>query len=139
MRATVGEVFAREVTLTPESVAAFSRAAGDSNPIHFDPVAAAATRFGRLIASGTHTSSLLLGLTAAHLSTRGAVIGLEFSITFRRAVFADETVRVEWQVVGVKPNARLGGDIVDMRGRLTGADGLARVEATGRVLVTGQL
>jgi acyl dehydratase len=132
-------VFAREVTLTPESVAAFSRAAGDSNPIHFDPVAAAATRFGRLIASGTHTSSLLLGLTAAHLSTRGAVIGLEFSITFRRAVFADETVRVEWQVVGVKPNARLGGDIVDMRGRLTGADGLARVEATGRVLVTGQL
>jgi acyl dehydratase len=95
-------VFAREVMLTPESVAAFS-------------------------------------LTAAHFSTRGAVIGLEFSITFRRAVFADETVRVEWQVVGVKPNARLGGDIVDMRGRLTGADGLARVEATGRVLVTGQL
>jgi acyl dehydratase len=132
-------VFAREVTLTPESVAAFSRAAGDSNPIHFDPAAAAATRFGRLIASGTHTSSLLLGLTAAHFSTRGAVIGLEFSITFRRAVFADETVRVEWQVVGVKPNARLGGEIVDMRGRLTGADGSARVEATGRVLVTGQL
>lgn len=139
MRATVGERFGTEVTLTPEKVAAFSAAAGDTNPIHFDAAFAAATRFGRLIASGTHTSALLLGLTATHFSKRGSVVGLEFTVTFRRAVYADETIRIEWDVVRVTPNARLEGEIVDMHGRILGQDGAPSVEAKGRVLVTAQL
>lgn len=139
MRAAVGERFSREVALTPAIVAAFSAAAGDSNPIHFDADYAATTRFKKVIASGTHTSSLLLGLTAAHFSTRGSVIGLEFTVTFRRAVFADERVRIEWDVVKVTPNQRLKGEIVDMVGRLLGQDGEPSVEAKGRVLVTAQL
>ena len=139
MRAFVGERFTSEVTLTPATVAAFSAAAGDVNPIHFDAKFAATTRFGKVIASGTHTSSLLLGLTATHFSKRGSVVGLEFTVTFRRAVFADETVRIEWDVIKVTPNARLKGEIVDMIGRLLGADGIPAVEATGRVLVTDQL
>lgn len=139
MRAFVGERFTSEVTLTPEKVAAFSAAAGDVNPIHFDAQFAATTRFGSLIASGTHTSALLLGLTATHFSKRGSVVGLEFTVTFRRAVFADEAVKIEWDVVKVTPNAKLKGEIVDMLGRLLGRDGLPSVEAKGRVLVTAQL
>lgn len=139
MRAFVGERFSSEETLTPEKVAAFSRAAGDTNPIHLDAVFAATTRFGRLIASGTHTSALLLGLTATHFSKRGSVVGLEFTVTFRRAVFADETIRIEWDVVKVTPNAKLKGEIVDMLGRLLGQDGAPSVEAKGRVLVTDRL
>jgi 3-hydroxybutyryl-CoA dehydratase len=139
LRARVGERFSREVTLTPESVAAFSKAAGDDNPIHFDAQFAATTRFGKVIASGTHTSSLLLGLTATHFSKRGSVVGLEFTVTFRRAVFADETVQVQWDVIKVTPNTKLKGDVVDMLGRLLGTDGTPAVEATGRVLVTDRL
>ncbi len=139
MRATIGERFTREVTFTSAMVAAFSEAAGDDNPIHFDADAAAKTRFKRVIASGTHTSSLLLGLTAAHFSKRGAVIGLEFTVQFRRAVFADERIRIEWDVINVTPNARLKGEVVDMVGRLLGEDGVPSVEAKGRVLVTEQL
>jgi len=139
MRAFVGERFSTEVTLTPEKVAAFSTAAGDTNPIHFDAEFAATTRFGKLIASGTHTSALLLGLTATHFSKRGSVVGLEFTVTFRRAVFADESVRIEWDVVKVTPNAKLEGEIVDMLGRLLGQDGAPSVEAKGRVLVTARL
>ena len=139
MRAFVGERFTSEVTLTPEKVAAFSAAAGDTNPIHFDAQFAATTRFGKVIASGTHTSALLLGLTATHFSKRGSVVGLEFTVTFRRAVFADESVRIEWDVIQVTPNAKLNGEIVDMLGRLLGQDGAPSVEAKGRVLVTAQL
>jgi 3-hydroxybutyryl-CoA dehydratase len=92
-----------------------------------------------VIASGTHTSALLLGLTATHFSKRGSVVGLEFTVRFRRAVFADEAVRVEWDVIKVTPNAKLKGEIVDMLGRLTGSDGVPAVEAEGRVLVTDRL
>jgi 3-hydroxybutyryl-CoA dehydratase len=133
------ERFSAQVTLTPSDVAAFARAAGDPNPIHHDPAVAAATRYRRLTASGSQTSALLMGLTASHFSVRGAMVGLEFWFRFRRPVFADETVRVEWLVVKVTPHARLGGDIVDLRGRIRGQDGQTAVGAKGRILVADRL
>jgi 3-hydroxybutyryl-CoA dehydratase len=139
MRARAGERFSSEVTLTPEIVAGFARDVGDDNPVHHDAVFAAGTRFGRLIASGTHTTALLLALTAAHFSKRGAMLGLEFWQRFRKPVFADETILLEWLVVKVTPNAALDGDVVELRGRIKGADGRTAVGAKGRVLVTDAL
>ena len=139
MKAQPRERFSADVTLTPAGVAAFATAAGDGNPVHHDPAFAAGTRYRRLIASGTQTSALLMGLTASHFSARGAMVGLEFWFRFRRPVYADETVRVEWLVVKVTPHARLGGDVVDLRGRLRGGDGQTAVAAKGRVLVTDRL
>ena len=133
------ERFSSEVTLTPSMVADYARAVGDSNPVHHDPAFAASTRYGRLIASGTHTTALLLGLTASHFSRRGSMVGLEFWVRFRRAVYADETIRLEWLVIKVTPNAKLRGDIVELRGRVKAQDGQTAVGAKGRVLVTDQL
>jgi 3-hydroxybutyryl-CoA dehydratase len=139
MRVTPRERFTLEVSLTPSVVSQFAKAAGDDNPIHHDPEFAARTRYGRLIASGTHTTALLLGLTASHFSKRGAMVGLEFWQRFRRPVFADETIRIEWLVVRVTPNERLRGEIVELRGRIKGEDGQTAVGAKGRVLLTDHL
>lgn len=136
MSVQVGHRFSTTVTLTPESVAAFATAAGDENPVHHDPAAAAASRYGKVIASGTHTTALLLGLTAKHFSSSASVVGLQFSVKFRRPVYADETIAIEWVVVEVTPNAKLGGEVVDMHGSLRNAAGEVAVEATGRVLVS---
>jgi 3-hydroxybutyryl-CoA dehydratase len=131
--------FSCEVTLTPEAVAEYAEAAGDSNPIHFDAAFAANTRYRRLIASGTQTTALLLGLTARHFSKGSSMVGLEYWVRFRRPVFADETIHLEWLVIKVTPNARLGGKIVELRGRVRGEDGQTSVGAKGRVLVTDTL
>jgi len=131
--------FSSVVTLTPHSVSDYARAAGDSNPVHFDAAFAATTRYGKVIASGTQTTALLLGLTAAHFSKGKSMVGLEYWVKFRRPVFADETIRLEWLVIKVTPNARLGGHIVDLRGRIRGQDGRTAVGAKGRVLVTDAL
>jgi 3-hydroxybutyryl-CoA dehydratase len=139
MRTKAGERFSTEVTLTPEMVAGFARDVGDDNPVHHDPEFAAGTRFRRLIASGTHTTALLLALTAKHFSKRGAMLGLEFWQRFRKPVYADETIRLEWLVVRVTPNPALRGDVVELRGRIRGADGRTAVGAKGRVLVTDEL
>lgn len=93
MRAFPRERFCSEVRLSPESVASFAQAAGDSNPIHHDAAFAANTRFGRPTASGPHTTALLLALTASHFSQKGAMLGLEFWVRFRRPIYADETIR----------------------------------------------
>jgi 3-hydroxybutyryl-CoA dehydratase len=139
MRVSPRERFSSEVQLTPAMVAAYAHAAGDTNPVHHDGAFAASTRYGRLIASGTHTTALLLGLTASHFSQHGAMVGLEFWVRFRRPIYADETIRLEWLVVKVTPNEKLKGEIVELRGRITGQDGQTSVGAKGRVLVTDRL
>jgi 3-hydroxybutyryl-CoA dehydratase len=139
VRAYPKERFSAEIMLTPELVAAYAQAAGDTNPVHHDPEFAAATRYGRLIASGTHTTALLLGLTASHYSKRGAMIGLEFWVRFRRPIYADETIHLEWLVVKVTPNEKLNGEIIELRGRIKGQNGETALGARGRILVTDQL
>src|ERR1043166_4683503 len=68
------ERFTSEVKLTPDLVSAYAVRAGDTNPVHHDPSFAAGTRYGRPIASGAHTTALLLGdrkstrLNSSHLS-----------------------------------------------------------------------
>ena len=131
--------FAAEITLTPAEVVDYARRAGDANPIHHDPAYAAGTRFGRIIASGAQTTGLLMGLTATHFSRGSAMVGLDFWFRFRRPVYADETVRVEWLVIAVRPSPRLGGDVVELRGRLQNAAGVTAVGAKGRVLVIERL
>ena len=134
-----GVRFDSEVALDPAGVAAFAAACGDANPLHHDAGHAASTRFGRPIASGTQTSGLLMGLSASWFARHGAMLGLEFSFRFKRAVHADERLRLEWLVVRVRPNARLGGDIVDLRGRVQNSAGETVLGATGRVLLTDRL
>jgi acyl dehydratase len=121
------------------SVSEFATAAGDNNPIHHDAAFAAPTRFGRPTASGPHTTALLLALTASHFSKRGAMLGLEFWVRFRRPIYADETIFLEWMVIKVTPNQKLRGDIVELRGRIQGEDGKTSLGAKGRVLVTDRL
>ena len=42
-------------------------------------------------------------------------------------------------MIKVTPNAKLKGEIVDLRGRIRGQDGQTALGAKGRVLVTEQL
>jgi 3-hydroxybutyryl-CoA dehydratase len=139
MRTHPRERFSAEVTLSPAAVVEFANAAGDNNPIHHDPQFAASTRFGRPTASGPHTTALLLALTASHFSKTGAMLGLEFWVRFRRAIYADETIRLEWMVIKVTPNEKLKGDVVELRGRIKGQDGKTSLGAKGRVLLTDRL
>jgi acyl dehydratase len=133
------ERFSTEVTLDPSMVGAYARAVGDDNPVHHDQAFASSTRYGRLIASGTHTTALLLGLTASHFSKKGSMVGLEFWVRFRRPIYADETIRLEWLVIKVTRNEKLNGEVVELRGRIKAQDGQTALGAKGRVLVTERL
>lgn len=67
------------------------------------------------------------------------MVGLEFWVRFRRAIYADETIRLEWLVIKVTPNEKLKGDVVELRGRIKGQDGRTALGAKGRILITEQL
>ena len=136
MRVSVGERFSEVIAMTVEDAVAFAKAAHDFNPLHHDHDAAANSRYKKLIVSGTQTAARLMALTATHFSKRFDVVGLDFSVRFHKAVFADETVTLEWEVVNVTPTSAQKGDVVEMKGRVTNAQGELAAAATGRVLVS---
>ena len=135
----VGQRFSRRHTFTPEQVMAFATAAGDTNPIHHDAALAAGTRFGGLIASGTQSAALLLGLTASHFSDWTTVIGMGFSVNFLRGVPADASVVSEWTVTAVQTHQGGPAQIVEMEGEMRDAQGRMYVTAKGKVLVGAAL
>lgn len=67
------------------------------------------------------------------------MVGLEFWVRFRRPVYADETIRMEWLVVRVTRNDKLRGDVIELRGRIQSQDGRTALGAKGRVLLTDRL
>ena len=131
--------FTLEYQLKPDIVSAQALAVGDDNPIHHDAEFAARTQYGRPIASGTHTTALLLALTASHFSKASSMVGLDYWVGFKRPIYADEKIRLEWLVIRVTPNRRLRGQIVELRGRILGQDGKTSLGAKGRLLVTEKL
>jgi len=94
---------------------------------------------GRPPAARTRPHYSFLALTASHFSKKGAMLGLEFWVRFRRPIFADETICLEWMVVRVTPNEKLRGEIVELRGRIKGQDGKTSLGAKGRILVADHL
>jgi acyl dehydratase len=132
--ATIGEKFSREHLFDAEQASAFATDAGDDNPLHHDAAFAAASRYGRLIVSGTQTAALLLGLTASHFSKRGPAVGVGYTLAYKRAVYMDERVTVEWTVDTIRPTSSGDGLLIGMTGSLRNAHGEECVAATGTVL-----
>jgi acyl dehydratase len=133
----VGDKFSKTHTFNEDQVRAFATEAGDTNPLHHDSEIASASRYKKLIVSGTHTTALILGLTASHFSKGYSVVGVTFTVEFHRPVFADATVRIEWEVVATKMT-REGVQRVEMRGGMLDEKGEVCVGATGIVQISCQ-
>src|SRR5262249_7699991 len=115
-RMQIGMRFERSVRLSVRSISAFARRAGDMNPLHHDARYARRSRFGGIIASGTQTASLLVGLLATEATRFPRSLGLECSFRFLAPVRPDEKLTLEWRVTRVEFKSSLGGDLVRLAG-----------------------
>ncbi len=134
--ARVGERYEHRVTLDAAAIRAFATACGDFNPLHHDEAAAARSRFGRLIASGPHTASLLLGLSATWFAQRGTPLGLDYTIKFRKAALAGDTLTLRWTVTAVRWKESLHGELVSLEGEIRNQHDEPVVTSNGLLLVT---
>jgi acyl dehydratase len=136
---SVGETCTRIVSFTPVQIADFARLTGDTNPLHSDAQAAAASRHGRIIASGQQTTSQMIGLAASHFSRaddgiRRELLCLNFNFALKAPVFADEPVHLSWTVRTMDWNGPLNGWLVQVEGRALSGE-RACVIARGTLLV----
>lgn len=131
----IGDRFTKEVAFTEDSIRQFATYVGDSNPLHHDQAAAAASPFGRLIASGTQTLSMMLAALPDYLRRWQPNVGLEASVRLLRPVHAGDRARIEWEVTDIADTPKLKGWIVAVSGRLVRDDGVVALTATSKSLV----
>ncbi len=138
-RAFIGDVFAKEITLTEAEIKQFATLCDDQNPLHHDAAYAANTRFGQIIASGPHYSSLFVAMVASHFSKSSPMLGLEFNLKFLRPVFANVALTMTWNVVRIEHKKSLAGDLVSLAGSITDPVGNSLLAGEGKILLTENL
>ena len=139
MPVQIGEKIISQMQLNAAEISQFAQSCGDPNPLHHDATYARQTRFGGIIVCGPHITSLKMALTAQHFSQTTAMVGLEFSFRFLKAIAAEELIDLECEVRAIETKPSLGGEIVELQGKVTNQQGVKALTGSGKVLVTSQL
>ncbi len=134
------EKIVQQVRYSRADIIEFARLSHDENPLHSDTQAAQRARFGEIIASGQHTSAILMGLLATHFSRNSdgvqrEMLCLNMNFAFKAPVFADQELRLQWRVASVEWKTRLNGVLAQLDGSATVGVGHPAVIGRGTILV----
>lgn len=119
----IGDHASRTKTITDADIRAFAQASGDTNPIHLDETFAATTRFGRRIAHGMLTASLISAVLGNDLPGTGTIY-LSQSMSFKAPVFLDDTITARVEVIAYREDKR----IATFKTTCTNQDGVVVLE-----------
>jgi len=137
----VGRRFAAgPVSVTAEEIKSFA-AAFDPQPFHLDEAAAGKTLFQGLAASGWHTAALTMRmLTSGGLPIATGVIGVGGEIEWPRPVRAGDELRVETEVLEIKPSrSKPNQAVVTVRSTTTNQNGEPVQILTARLFAFARL
>lgn len=121
----VGDAASFSKTITDADIVLFAGISGDTYPLHLDETYAAGTRFGKRIAHGMLSASLISTSTAALLGVPGGIY-VEQSLRFRAPVFVGDTLTARTEVV----------EIIERRQRLRAKSTV--VNQLGKIVVDGE-
>jgi len=101
MKFKPGDTASLSKTIGDEDIRAFADASGDHNPLHLDEEFAKQTRFGRRIAHGMLSASLISAVIANELPGEGSIY-LGQTLQFVAPVFLDDTVTARVTVSSIR-------------------------------------
>jgi acyl dehydratase len=109
----------------------------DPQPFHLDEMAAQASLFGGLAASGWHTAAVTMKLlVTGNLNLAGGMIGTSVEVSWPTPTRADDILHVESEVVAVETSrSRPDRGIVTLRSETLNQDGKAVQKMLAKVLV----
>ena len=129
----VGQKAQRSRVVTNRDIELFTDISGDRNPLHYDEVAAKATRFGGIVVQGGVTSAILNAVVAEDLPGPGTVF-LQVNWSFKAPVRPGDTITGEVEVTSVRQDK----PITELITRVLLADGSVVLEGSA-VCYTMQL
>src|ERR1700722_3678556 len=97
----IGDTARRSRSITHRDIELFSELTGDRNPLHYDTVVAANSRFGGIIVQGGITSGLLNAVVAEDLPGPGSVF-LHVNWSFRAPVRPGDVITAEVEVLEIR-------------------------------------
>ena len=101
----VGMSAETSMVVTGEKIDTFAELTGDVNPIHVDAEFAAQSMFGKRIAHGALSASLISAILGNDLPGPGAIF-VELNMRFRRPAFIDDEITARAEVAEI--NERTG-------------------------------
>lgn len=102
---SVGMFAETTMVVSADKIDTFAELSGDYNPIHMDEEFAKTTMFGKRIAHGALSASLISAILGNDLPGPGAVF-VELNMRFRRPAFIDDEVTARAEVAEI--NERTG-------------------------------
>lgn len=131
MTIAVGDSARRTRTISEADVLAFAAASGDENPVHTDAAYAATTRFGRPIAHGMLTASLISAVLGNDLPGPGSVY-LSQTLSFKAPVYPGDTITGTVECIKFREDR----GIATFRTTVTNQDGVLVLEGEAVILAT---
>lgn len=102
----IGARASRTKSITDEDVRAFAQASGDTNPVHLDDAYATTTQFGRRIAHGMLTASLISAILGNDLPGPGTIY-LGQDLKFKAPVYIGDTVTAVVELIKYREEKRI--------------------------------
>jgi 3-hydroxybutyryl-CoA dehydratase len=125
----VGARASRTKTITDADIRAFAAASGDTNSIHLDEEYAKTTRFGRRIAHGMLTASLISAVLGNDLPGLGTIY-LSQTLAFKAPVYLGDTITANVEVTAFRSEKR----IATLRTTCTNQEGTLVLEGEAVVI-----
>lgn len=129
MKLEIGVTASRTKTITDADIRAFALASGDTNSVHLDEEAAARSRFGRRIAHGMLTASVISAVLGNDLPGPGTIY-LGQDLKFKAPVFLDDTITATVELIQYREEKR----IATFRTTVTNQAGVLVIEGEAVVI-----
>ena len=101
MKFKPGDTASISKTITDDDIQKFADASGDHNQLHLDDEFAKSTRFGRRIAHGMLSASLISAVIANQLPGQGSIY-LGQTLKFVAPVFPGDTITARVTVISIR-------------------------------------
>jgi 3-hydroxybutyryl-CoA dehydratase len=125
----IGDSFSRTTKMTDERIRLYAQACGDTNSVHLDENFAKTTRFGKRIAHGMLTASLISAILGNDYPGTGTIY-LSQSAKFKAPVFIDDEITAKVEVTAYREDKR----IATLRTTCTNQDGALVLEGEAVVI-----
>lgn len=106
MSLEIGASASRTKLTTDDDVRAFAQASGDTNPVHLDDAYAATTQFGRRIAHGMLTASVISAILGNDLPGPGTIY-LGQDLKFKAPVYIGDTITAVVELIKYREDKRI--------------------------------
>ena len=97
---SIGMSAEKTMVVSAEKINAFAELSGDFNPVHMDAEYAATTMFGKRIAHGALSASLISAVLGNDLPGPGAIF-VELNMRFRKPAFIDEEITARAEIAEI--------------------------------------